>query len=70
MAELTVSAGLAKGLLDLAVSKGADRVALLARADIAAGDLDDQDTRIPLQRYVTLMRAGKELSGDPALALH
>jgi AraC-like DNA-binding protein len=70
MAELTVSAGLAKGLLDLAVSKGADRAALLARAGIAAGDLDDQDNRIPLPRYVTLMRAGKELSGDPALALH
>jgi AraC-like DNA-binding protein len=70
MAELTVSAGLARGLLDLAVSKGASRQALLLRAKIDPATLLDQDTRIPFVSYVALMRAGKELSGDAALALH
>ncbi len=68
--ELTVSAGLADGLLRLAVEKGADRTALLARAGIDAKLLDDVDNRIPLSNYVTLMRAGQELAHDPALALH
>lgn len=70
MAELTVSAGLARGLLNLAVSKGADRGALLAHAGIAEADLADLDARIPFERYVKLMRAGKDLACDPALALH
>lgn len=70
MPDLTVAAGLARGLVNLAVSKGADRGVLLARAGIAEGDLADQDTRIPFAKYVTLMRAGKELAHDPALALH
>lgn len=30
----------------------------------------DADNRIPLSKYVALMRAGKELCNDPALALH
>jgi AraC-like DNA-binding protein len=70
VSELTVSAGLACGLINLAVSKGADRAALLARSGIAENDLADQDTRIPFDNYVKLMRAGKELAHDPALALH
>jgi AraC-like DNA-binding protein len=68
--ELTVSAGLAEGLLRLAVDKGADEATLLARAGINANLLADVDNRIPFSSYVALMRAGKELSGDPALALH
>ncbi|MDP1738760.1 MAG: AraC family transcriptional regulator [Caulobacter sp.] len=70
MPELTVAAGLARGLVELAVSKGADRAALLERAAITAADLQDQDNRIPFARYVALMRAGKALTADPALALH
>ena len=70
MAELTVAAGLARGLMDLAVSKGADRAALAARSGIDPADLADQDRRIPFTKYVALMRAGKELANDPALALH
>jgi AraC-like DNA-binding protein len=70
MAELTVAAGLARGLLELAVLKGADEKTLLRRAGIDLEDLQDQDNRIPFEKYVTLMRAGKELTGDPALALH
>ena len=69
MAE-SVSAGFARGLVELAVAKGADRNTLLARAAIASEDLSDIDRRIPFARYVALMRAGKALSGDLALALH
>ena len=70
MAEPTVGAGYARGLLDLAVSKGADRAALLAQSDLAADDLADQDGRVPFAKYVTLMRVGKALTGDRALGLH
>lgn len=70
MTRSTVSAGYAGALLDFAVTKGADRDVLLARARIAAADLADQDNRIPMDRYVTLMRAAKEETGDGALALH
>lgn len=66
----TVGAGLAKGLLDVAVARGAPRDLLLARCGIASDDLANQDGRVPLASYMALMRVGKELSGDPALALH
>jgi AraC-like DNA-binding protein len=70
MLEMTVAAGFARGLIDLAVEKGAARAALTDRAGINPVDLEDQDNRIPFERYVTLMRAAKALTGDPALALH
>jgi hypothetical protein len=70
MPELTVAAGLARGLMELAVSKGASRKALAERSCIDPQDLLDQDRRIPFVKYVALMRAGKELCDDPALALH
>src|SRR5665213_4589108 len=70
MPELTVAAGLARGLIDLAVSKGANPQALAERAGIKLEDLQDQDNRIPFKNYVALMRAGKGLCNDPALALH
>jgi AraC-like DNA-binding protein len=68
--ELTVAAGLARGLVEVAVSKGASRTALLARAGIDAEELQDQDSRTPFRNYVALMRAGKQLCKDPALGLH
>jgi AraC-like DNA-binding protein len=70
MSELTVAAGLARGLTAFAVSKGASEQALLAQAHLNPEDLLDQDARIPLDNYVMLMRAAKYLTGDPALALH
>jgi AraC-like DNA-binding protein len=70
MAELTVAAGLANGLIMFAQGLGADRAALASQAGIALADLEDQDNRVPLERYVTLMRAAKAMTGDPALALH
>lgn len=65
----TVGAGYAKGLLDFAVAKGAPRAALLERAQILAADVEDLDNRLPLSRYVALMRAGIDLLDQPALAL-
>ncbi|MBI3677801.1 MAG: AraC family transcriptional regulator [Proteobacteria bacterium] len=70
MAELTVAAGLARGLMELAESKGANRKALAERSGIDLAELQDQDNRVPFAKYVALMRAGKELCNDPALALH
>ncbi|MEQ8300091.1 MAG: AraC family transcriptional regulator ligand-binding domain-containing protein [Hyphomonas sp.] len=65
----TVSAGYAAALLDLAISRGAPRAALLARAGITDADFSDPDGRIALTAFKTLMRAGKELSGEATLGL-
>ncbi len=65
----TVSAGYVKGLLNFAVSKGADRTKLLGLSGLAADDVDDLDNRIPLARYLALFKAGVQLTGEPALAL-
>lgn len=70
MPDLTVAAGLARGLLDFAVSKGASRTQLASQARLTLAELEDIDRRIPFERYVALMRAGQALTGDPALALH
>jgi AraC-like DNA-binding protein len=66
----TVGAGFARGLLEFAVKKGADRQALMEKAGLTSDELTDQDGRVPMMKYVALMRAGIALSGDPALALH
>lgn len=70
MRDLTVAAGAARALLEFAVSGGAGREALTERSGIDPAELQDRDRRIPFARYVALMRAGQELCGDPALALH
>ena len=70
MPELTVAAGLVRGLLELAASKGASQQALFERSGIRAEELADQDNRVPFPKYVAFMRAAKELAKDPALALH
>src|SRR5215212_9383926 len=69
MANPTISAGYPKALLDFAVAKGVDRAALLARSGIATDQLKEQDNRVPLANYVAMIKAGAELSGQPALAL-
>jgi hypothetical protein len=65
--EPTVAAGIAGGLMELAVSRGASRGALAERSLIDPAELQDLDNRIPFAKYVALMRAGKELCHDPAL---
>jgi AraC-like DNA-binding protein len=70
MTEATVVASFARGLMEFAVSKGANRRELAGRARIDPVDLQDPDGRIPFGKYVALMRTAKELCNDPALALH
>ncbi|MBI3438492.1 MAG: AraC family transcriptional regulator ligand-binding domain-containing protein [Proteobacteria bacterium] len=70
MPETTVAAGFVRALLELAVSKGANRDVLVARAGVEPTTLGDQDNRVPFSAFVALMREGKRLSGDMALALH
>lgn len=70
MSDLTIAASGVRALLELAVSKGASRSALLGRARIDPADLEDRDNRIPFPKYIALMKAGQELCNDPALALH
>jgi AraC-like DNA-binding protein len=70
MAELTVGAGLPRGLVKLAVAKGASADELARRSGIALSSLEDQDNRIAMPNYIALMRAAKELTGDPAIGLH
>ncbi|MDQ3918458.1 MAG: AraC family transcriptional regulator [Acidobacteriota bacterium] len=70
MHEPTFAAGAARALMEFAVSKGACRRALAERSRLCAAELDERDGRIPFAKYAALMRAGKELCDDPALALH
>ena len=70
MRELTVVASGVVALIEVAVSRGADRKTLAERAGIDMADLVDRDARIPFRKYVALMKAGQVLCNDPALALH
>lgn len=70
MAHFTVASGVARGLFDYAVTRGADQVRLLECAGLDLATLDDPDARIGSDAYIRLMRTGQALAGDPALALH
>jgi AraC-like DNA-binding protein len=70
MPKLTVAASVVRALMEFAASRGANRTALSERSLIDPADLQNDDDRIALARYVALMRAGIELCNDPALALH
>lgn len=70
MAELTVAAGYARALFNFIVSKGAKGTLLSERVGLDLREVPDPLARIPFAAYTTLMRAGKELCNDPALALH
>lgn len=70
MPDHTVTAGLARGLMGLASTLGANPAALARESGIDPASLEDQDNRIPFANYVALMRAAKVMTGDPALALH
>lgn len=66
----TVSAGMARNLVDFATAQGADRTALLAAARLPSVALVEEDARIPFARYVALYEAAESLLSDPAFALH
>ena len=70
MAGATVAAGVTRRVLELAVARGAGRMALLERSGIAPADLEDHDNRIALDRHIALLRAAKDCCADPAFALH
>ena len=65
----TIAAGYPRGLLDFAISKGADRAELLARAKISPEVLAHQDNRVPVESYVALIEAAAAMTGIPAIAL-
>jgi AraC-like DNA-binding protein len=69
MGNPTISAGYPKALLDFAVSRGADRLTLIARSHIHPDELLNQDNRIPLASYLAMLEAGIELCNEPALSL-
>ncbi len=70
MPELTVSASVARALMEFAASRRGSRTALAERSGIDPAELQNDDNRIPFAKYVALMKAGQELCNDPALALH
>lgn len=70
MCEPTIAAGFAHGLVAFAVANGATRATLYAQSGIQDAELDDHFNRIPLSRYIALMRSAKVLCDDPAIALH
>lgn len=65
----TISASYATALLEMAVSRGAGRAALLESSRLEPGDLEDPDNRILIERYVALMKAGARLCRAPAFPL-
>ncbi|MGJ8527209.1 AraC family transcriptional regulator [Maritalea sp.] len=69
MKNFTVSAGYAKGVLDYAALRGANKQALLALAQIDENLFDDADNRIPMERYRALILGAKEQCAAPAFAL-
>ncbi len=69
MADPTIAAAFPKALLVYAVSRGADRQALLDRSGLASQDLALPDARVPLARYLQLFAAAIAECNDPALAL-
>lgn len=70
MSDQTVAAGVVRALAELAVSRGAIARVLYDEAGIDPADVREGDSRIPLDKYAALMRAGQRLCNDPALALH
>jgi len=66
----TIAARYAKAMIDLAVSRGATRTALMQRASITAAELAGDDNRIPFEKCKALVRAAQDLCSDPAFALH
>jgi AraC-like DNA-binding protein len=66
----SVAAGFARGLMQLAASKGADPGRLAKQVGLDPAVLEDQDARVPLETYIALTHAAQAETGDPALALH
>lgn len=70
MAEPSAAASVTRRVIELAVERGARRADLLARSGVDPAALGDDDNRIPFANHIALLRAAKEMCGDPAFALH
>src|SRR5689334_15373707 len=66
----TVAARRVRALLDFAATRGAREATLMRRASVDAAELEDPDNRLPLTKYIALMRAAEDACNDPAFALH
>lgn len=66
----SVAAGVARGLMNFAISRGAPPPELTAGSGIRPDDIEDYDARVPLSNYMALVRVAKRLCDDPALMLH
>ena len=70
MPELTAAAGVTRGLMDFAITHGADRDDLIRLSGMDPRLLVDPDAHVPFENYVALMKTAQRLCRDPALALH
>jgi AraC-like DNA-binding protein len=64
-----MAAGFAASFADYACDRGANRDVLLAESGLTEDDLSDQDNRIPVAAYQTLIGAAIQQTGDTALLL-
>jgi len=64
-----MAAGFAASFADYACDRGATRDVLLAASGLSENDLSDQDNRIPVAAYQTLIGAAVQQTGDTALLL-
>ncbi len=64
-----MAAGFAASFATYASEKGADRPTILAESGLTEDDLSDQDNRIPISAYQTLIAAAIKQTGDTALLL-
>src|SRR5262245_48503870 len=67
--ERTIAAGFGDALVKHAMGRGASESQLCERAGVRTAELADADARLPMTRYVALLKAGAELCEDPAFAL-
>ncbi|MDT0327549.1 AraC family transcriptional regulator [Nocardiopsis lambiniae] len=70
MQRATIAAGLVAGLFTYAERHGADPDALATASGVSREQLRDPDARVPLPRYLELVRAARVALDDDALALH
>ena len=69
MTERTMAAGFAASFADYACEKGATREVLLSESGLTEQDLSDQDNRIPVAAYQTMIGIAITQTGDTALLL-
>ena len=69
MTERTMAAGFAASFVDYACEKGVTREVLLSESGLTEQDLSDQDNRIPVAAYQTMIGTAIRQTGDTALLL-